>query len=524
MATINTANTNLAGAAAVKSPRNAGDGVGSPQSRRATGPRASPWTQIVRGESEPIAAVPSSPPGSGSASAAVVESVVAAGSSSSSSPPPSVSTSPPLGEEMGGESSDNGSGTNGNAGKRPAWNKPSNGGVEIGPVMGAVSWPALSESTRVPSKSASEPLKGLSDGSSSVPLSQGSGIAVPTTTPTQKHSTPTLTPNHTGASPSPSPSPSPRPRTMRRNNSNTSSNGGLSQQQAPASQVIEMAPNTPSPRDNTQRSGFGLQSHNSGDHPPHRNSFRRNNGPHPRGDGSHHHNYGGRRDHDRGNQDWNSHRNFNGRDTHMQSPRVGSRVYRPTPQHSTAPFIPTHVVRPYGPIGYPDMGPPMFYIPSTPFVAPMSSPFYVAAPPDPQLSAKIVNQIEYYFSNDNLIKDTYLRKNMDDQGWVSIELIANFKKVKDLTEHIPLIVEALRMSSVLELQGEKVRKRNDWMRWPLTPGNSSQDMLAARVHGIALEENNTTPQSGNQPQMPNGDGTSQYSVQAGSDRSFAGRN
>jgi len=34
-----------------------------------------------------------------------------------------------------------------------------------------------------------------------------------------------------------------------------------------------------------------------------------------------------------------------------------------------------------------------------------------------------------FFSNDNLVKDIYLRRNMDDQGWVPINLISNFKKV-----------------------------------------------------------------------------------------------
>lgn len=32
-------------------------------------------------------------------------------------------------------------------------------------------------------------------------------------------------------------------------------------------------------------------------------------------------------------------------------------------------------------------------------------------------------------SNENLIKDIYLRQNMDDQGWVLIKLIAGFNKV-----------------------------------------------------------------------------------------------
>nr|KAJ0214793.1 hypothetical protein LSAT_V11C400212970 [Lactuca sativa] len=51
------------------------------------------------------------------------------------------------------------------------------------------------------------------------------------------------------------------------------------------------------------------------------------------------------------------------------------------------------------------------------------------AVPDPSLHARIVTQIDYYFSNENLVKDTYLRQNMDEQGWVPVSLIAGFKKV-----------------------------------------------------------------------------------------------
>lgn len=55
-------------------------------------------------------------------------------------------------------------------GKKPAWNKPSNGLVEAGPVMGAVSWPALGEATRAsPKSSSADSLKSLSDGSASAP-------------------------------------------------------------------------------------------------------------------------------------------------------------------------------------------------------------------------------------------------------------------------------------------------------------------------------------------------------------------
>lgn len=63
---------------------------------------------------------------------------------------------------------------------------------------------------------------------------------------------------------------------------------------------------------------------------------------------------------------------------------------------------------------------------------------------------------------------------------------------------------------------------------PRTLGESSQDMLAAPLQRIRLGEpstsNNSSSQSNYQPQLPNGDGSGQFSAQAGVDRSFSGRN
>ncbi|XP_052876683.1 la-related protein 1C-like [Gossypium arboreum] len=82
---------------------------------------------------------------------------------------------------------------------------------------------------------------------------------------------------------------------------------------------------------------------------------------------------------------------------------------------------------------------------------------------------------------------------MDDQGWVPIKLIAGFKKVSLLTDNIQLITDALQSSTVVEVQGDQVRKRIDWMRWIMPPSvhfptKSGQDTLAARVQNISLDQ------------------------------------
>lgn len=155
-----------------------------------------------------------------------------------------------------------------------------------------------------------------------------------------------------------------------------------------------------------------------------------------------------------------------------------------------------------GSMGYHELAPPMLYIPppmeslrGVPFVPPPMPPNAMYfQPQDLQLHTKIVNQIDYYFSNENLIKDIYLRKNMDDQGWVPLNLIAGFKKVKQMTDNFQIVSDAVRTSSVVEMQGDKIRRWNDWKKWimpstqlPNVAGSQNIGQLAEKVQSIALE-------------------------------------
>ncbi|KAL2927821.1 La-related protein 1C [Bienertia sinuspersici] len=119
----------------------------------------------------------------------------------------------------------------------------------------------------------------------------------------------------------------------------------------------------------------------------------------------------------------------------------------------SAPFVPPAApIRPYiNPMGMTEV--PFIYVPPMPFGPPVP-PVFIPAP-DPQLHAKIVNQIDYYFSNENLIKDTYLRQNMDEHGWVPVTLIARFKKMMQLTENYQQILDAVRYSNVVEVRVTK---------------------------------------------------------------------
>ncbi|KAF8979349.1 La ribonucleoprotein domain member 1B [Entomortierella lignicola] len=81
------------------------------------------------------------------------------------------------------------------------------------------------------------------------------------------------------------------------------------------------------------------------------------------------------------------------------------------------------------------------------------------------LGAFILQQMEYYFSIENLCKDVYMRKQMDSEGYVPLSFVANFNRVKSLTTDLSLIKEALKSSKEIELNGDKIRRRGDWATW-----------------------------------------------------------
>uniref|UniRef100_A0A672UZD7 HTH La-type RNA-binding domain-containing protein n=1 Tax=Strigops habroptila TaxID=2489341 RepID=A0A672UZD7_STRHB len=83
--------------------------------------------------------------------------------------------------------------------------------------------------------------------------------------------------------------------------------------------------------------------------------------------------------------------------------------------------------------------------------------------PDPQLIRRIVSQVEFYLSDENLAKDAFLLKHVqkNKMGFVSIKLLTSFKKVRYLTRDWRLTLYALQFSRLLEVnkEGTKVRRR-----------------------------------------------------------------
>ncbi|WOL14714.1 la-related protein 1A isoform X2 [Canna indica] len=218
--------------------------------------------------------------------------------------------------------------------------------------------------------------------------------------------------------------------------------------------------------------------------------------------------YGGRpynaREHPNNfNQTWSNQRPFGPRNNINMPQAIGPRTFiRPLPTFlGPAPgFI-------SGP-GFPCPPPPMYYVSTAP-VEVMHGPPRVPSHPSPPvysnqtpeveaLRANIVKQIEYYFSDENLQKDHYLISLLDEQGWASITNIADFNRVKKMTTNIPLILDALRSSSLVEIQDNKIRRRGNWSKWIPASAYPVESLESQPVENIdSIETNNacTSPES-----------------------------
>lgn len=103
---------------------------------------------------------------------------------------------------------------------------------------------------------------------------------------------------------------------------------------------------------------------------------------------------------------------------------------------------------------------------------------------DPTVVRDLVKkQVEYYFSEDNLQRDFFLRRKMDQEGYLPISLIASFHRVQALTQDVSLVVQALQQSPLLQLKdGVKVRTINDAEKWPILPETlKGEDQFGAVV-------------------------------------------
>lgn len=83
------------------------------------------------------------------------------------------------------------------------------------------------------------------------------------------------------------------------------------------------------------------------------------------------------------------------------------------------------------------------------------------------LVGQVQQQLEYYFDGENLVKDMFLRRNMTEEGWVTVQLIAGFRLIQSMTTDLSVVVEAIQASSKIELDIQKqfVRAKENWQNW-----------------------------------------------------------
>ncbi|XP_011096548.1 la-related protein 6A isoform X2 [Sesamum indicum] len=137
----------------------------------------------------------------------------------------------------------------------------------------------------------------------------------------------------------------------------------------------------------------------------------------------------------------------------MEQPQGHAGIPIPTPTYSSPVSDHDEDHPDISPVGSPDLtesdNPP-----------PSDQPHSSALSDD--LRLKIIKQVEYYFSDENLPNDKFLLKYVTKnvEGYVPIGVIASFRKMKKLTRDTSVIVAALKESALLVVSsnGKRVKR------------------------------------------------------------------
>ena len=82
--------------------------------------------------------------------------------------------------------------------------------------------------------------------------------------------------------------------------------------------------------------------------------------------------------------------------------------------------------------------------------------------PDEIVTRALVEAVEFYFSDENLLRDAFLLKHVkrNKEGFVSVKLISSFKRVKHISRDWRVVAHALQQSDQIELSdaGTKARR------------------------------------------------------------------
>lgn len=173
------------------------------------------------------------------------------------------------------------------------------------------------------------------------------------------------------------------------------------------------------------------------------------------------------------------------RGNRSQSLQTDSMYGRPHPGYANGQALPPLQTYMNGVYDYSMQ--PMSAVPYPPYVA------------DPwHLLRTVSMQLEYYFSVDNLCKDMFMRKHMDSQGFVFLDFIAGFNRVKALTTDISFLKYVCTQSSIIDYKSgsdgkDRLRRREGWEQWVLT--TSERDPSAQNDGPDELHQPSVAPPS-----------------------------
>ncbi|KCV71393.1 hypothetical protein H696_02341 [Fonticula alba] len=97
-----------------------------------------------------------------------------------------------------------------------------------------------------------------------------------------------------------------------------------------------------------------------------------------------------------------------------------------------------------------------------------------------ELGSRILNQIEFYFSDNNVVRDRFMRTKIEESenGWVPLALLASFKRISSMSTDLELIADAVSKttSGLIELSEDRqnVRRVN-----ALPDADSLKDSISA---------------------------------------------
>ena len=127
---------------------------------------------------------------------------------------------------------------------------------------------------------------------------------------------------------------------------------------------------------------------------------------------------------------------------------------------------------------------------AAPATAPAPAPAEQAAPPAPapaaegsaytyDKAASVLKQVHYYFSDENLAGDSFMREKIsaDPEGWVALSVVLNFNRMARMQLTVEEAAGILGASTELEVDasGERLRRRA-----PLAPRWRRRSSSAAR--------------------------------------------